>query len=239
MRDAVVLLGAILLFAAGAGAQGNLPDSVRPAARVQQSATPSSGDSSQVFALTIAPATVAPAVAAALPEPPTPRGPVPQNQPTVYGVFQTFNWQLYGGYNFFRFYMVPGTTLNMNGFQIDMTYYPKSLWVGPEGQLIAEFGSYGGQTAKFAFAGGGPRFRWSKPRAVEAWAHGLVGYSHFLPQTIFGGQSSFAYEVGGGVDILAHHHRIAYRLGGDMIGTRFFHTYQYSPIATVGIVYKF
>jgi len=234
MRDALLVLGAILLFAAGAGAQENLADSSQASAPALQPGGPA-GASSPEWAL----ATPPPALSAALPESPEPRGPVPQQQPSVYGVFQTFNWQLYGGYNFFRFYMVPGTTLNMNGFQIDMTYYPHSLWIGPEGQLIAEWGSYQGQTAKFAFAGGGPRFRWSKPRAVEVWAHGLVGYSHFLPQTIFGGQSSFGYEVGGGVDIIAHHHRIAYRFGGDMIATQFFNTHQYSPMATAGLVYKF
>ena len=236
MRDAAVLLGAILLFAAGAGAQGNIADSSQPSAGAPQLARPVLG-SAQEWALAVAPPTGA-GTAVALPASPEPRGPVPQ-QPGVQGVFQTFNWQLYGGYNFFRFYMVPGTTLNLNGFQIDMTYYPKSLWVGPEGQLIGELGSYGGQTAKFAFAGGGPRFRWSKPRAVEVWAHGLVGYSHFRPQTIYGGQSSFGYEVGAGADVIAHHHRIAYRFGADMVGTRFFNTHQYSPLVTAGIVYKF
>ena len=240
MRDAVVLLGAILFLAANASAQGNPGESLPPDPPASQlMGVQSEPESSPLLALATASAARAPGTSGeAFPSSPAPRAPSPQ-QPTVYGVFQTFNWQLYGGYTYVRFYEVPGVTKNLNGFEIGMVYYPKGLWVGAEGQLVGAFGSQAGTTAKFALAMGGPRFRWSKPRAVELWAHGLVGGTHFIPQTPYGSQSSFAYEVGGGVDILAHHHRIAYRAGADMVGTRYFNTYQYSPLITAGIVYKF
>jgi hypothetical protein len=157
----------------------------------------------------------------------------------VYGVFQNFDWQAYAGYTFFRFYEVPNITQNMNGFNFSVAYYPRGGWVAAEGEFVAAFGSQAGVTSKFVLGMGGARFRWSAPRAVEVWVHGLAGGSHFTPQTAFGGQSAFGYEVGGGVDVNAHHHRMAYRLQGDMVGTRYFGTYQYSPKISAGIVYKF
>ncbi|HYL46224.1 MAG TPA: hypothetical protein VEU52_04300, partial [Candidatus Limnocylindrales bacterium] len=87
--------------------------------------------------------------------------------------------------------------------------------------------------------GGGPRFRWSLPRGLELWGHGLVGYSHFAPQTPFGGQNAFAFEVGAGVDINVRHQKWALRFAGDMIGSHYFGTEQYSPKASAGVVYKF
>lgn len=86
---------------------------------------------------------------------------------------------------------------------------------------------------------GGPRFRWQGPRGIELFAHGMAGFSKFLPQTPYGGQISLAYEGGGGVDIGLYHQRIAYRVQVDAVGTRFFHTNQLSPKISFGVVYKF
>lgn len=240
MRHTAFLFGAILLFTASAGAQANREDSLLPASPVPAAAgVPSAADHSTAFALAVSPAAGAlgapgPALSGS-----SAAGQPAAQQPTVYGVFQNYNWQLYAGYAFVRFYEVPSITQTMNGFMIGMVYYPRGGWVGGDGELTAAFGSQAGRTSKFLLAMGGPRFRWSKPRALELWAHGLAGGTHFLPQTVYGSQSAFAYEAGGGVDVNAHHRRLAYRLEADMVGTRYFNTYQYSPKVTVGIVFKY
>lgn len=243
MQRTAFLFGAILLFTANAGAQVNLVPSAQSASSALEVAqTPgitSSPALPQTFALAISPvARPFRAPSSAAPNSSASSDPAAQ-QPPVYGVFQVFNWQLYGGYAFVRFYEVPQTVVNLNGFELGMVYYPGGKWIGLEGKLLGGFGSQAGTTAKFVVASGGPRFRWAAPRGMELWAHGLVGGTHFLPQTPFGGQSAFAYEAGGGVDIGAHNRRIAYRLGAGMVGTRYFSTYQYSPVFTVGIVYKY
>jgi len=156
----------------------------------------------------------------------------------VQNVFQQYNWQAYVGYTYVRFFQTPDVSLNTNGFNFGIVYYMKS-WVGADGEFVATFGSQYGDTAKFLLGMGGLRFRWSAPRGLELWAHGLVGGSHYLPQTANGGQGALAYELGGGVDINAHHQRWAYRIAIDAVGTQYFNTYQFSPKASAGIVFKF
>jgi hypothetical protein len=234
MRHMVFLSGVILIFASGAAAQLN------PA--------------NPLFAGSSAPALAAPAPAAhvlfafapsagtamATPGPSAFASSAPAEPPQgVYGVFQDFNWQAYAGYTFLRFYEVPNITQNLNGFNFSVTYYPGGRWFAADGELVAAFGSQAGVSSNFVLGMGGARLRWSAPRAVEVWVHGLAGGSHLTPQAPFGGQSAFAYEGGGGVDVNAHHHRMAYRLQGDLVGTRYFGTYQYSPKISAGIVYKF
>jgi hypothetical protein len=237
MRHTAFLFGAIIFFTTCAGAQANLGDSLLPPSPAPAAAgVPSAADQSTAFALATSPAAGAPGPAISGSSAP---GESAAQQPTVYGVIKNYNWQLYLGYAFVRFYEVPAITQTMNGLEIGMVYYPRGGWVGGDGELVGALGSQAGFTSKFALAMGGPRFRWSKPRALELWAHGLVGGTHFLPQTVFGSQSAFAYEVGGGVDVNAHHRRLAYRAEADMVGTRYFNTYQYSPIVTVGVVFKF
>lgn len=156
----------------------------------------------------------------------------------VTGVFEHYSWQVSGGYSFIRFYELPSITQNMNGFNFSLVYYFKD-WIGVDGEFVAAFGSQAGVPAHFLFGGGGPRFRWSAPRGLEVWGHGLLGHTHFTPQTADGPQGAFAYELGGGVDINAHHQRWAYRIEGDVIGSHYFGTYQFSPRLSAGIVFKF
>jgi hypothetical protein len=160
-------------------------------------------------------------------------------RPTVQGVFQTYNWEAYAGYTFFRFYLTPQFTNNMNGLNLGLVWYPGGRWFGPDGEFIGTFGSSGPYTTKFVAGMGGGRVRWAARNELEVWAHGLAGISNFLPQTALGSQSSFVYEVGGGVDLNVHHKRIALRVSGDMIGTRYFTTYQYSPKISAGFVFKY
>lgn len=157
---------------------------------------------------------------------------------TVYSVHVNYNWQAYFGYTFFRFYEVPGTQLDTNGFNYSMQYYFFD-WFGLDGEFAATKTRQSATNGWFLFGGGGPRFRWSGPRGIELWGHVLVGYSNFTPQTPFGDQQAFAYTAGGGADINILRSRWAWRLGADMVASRYFSTYQYSPKAFTGIVFKF
>ena len=245
MRVAVGLLGAILVFAFNAHAEIN-PNYTLP----QVSPAPTEFDSivtsqpAPMFAL------ATPAEPAASSEP----GPAATNAsassdssaqqepPSVYGVFQNYNWQIYAAYSLFRFYLVskPNTILTLNGLDVGIVYFvPKFTWLGVEGQFIGEYGGFLGYTAKFGVGQAGLRYRWSAPHGLVLWAHGLIGGTKFVPRTAYGSETALAYEAGGGVDVGAHHRRIAYRLELDMVGTRYFNTYQYSPRISVGVVFKY
>lgn len=158
----------------------------------------------------------------------------------VQGVFRTYRWQAYAGYTFFRFYETshPTRNENQNGANWSIVYYWKD-WLGIDGEMSATHGHQNNEDSWFLFGGGGPRFRWSGPRGLELWGHALFGRSHFTPQTPFGPQEAFAYEVGGGVDIGGHYKRWAIRVSGDMIGSHYFSTYQFSPKISTGFVFKF
>jgi hypothetical protein len=127
----------------------------------------------------------------------------------------------------------------MNGFDLGITYYPTSSWLGADGDVFAEFGSFSNRSSRFTDYLGGVRARWLGPRNLELWAHGLVGSAKFVPVTTSGGQTAFSYEAGGGVDLGIPHRRLAYRVQADMVGTRLFHTYQFSPKISFGVVFKF
>jgi hypothetical protein len=234
MRRICVLAGLIVMFASVAGAQTNaiqswnlssvsLVPSPFPAAAAA-AANPSGSLGQPGGFASSSPLNLA-------------TNPAPEPQ-QVQGVFVQYDWAAYFGYTFFKFYEVPGLTPNSNGFNFSVQYFFKE-WLAADGEFVATHLTQNGQGGWFQFGGGGARFRWALPRGVEIWAHGLAGYSHFHPQTSFGGQADFAYELGGGIDINAHHQKWAYRLGGDMIGTTFFGTHQYSPKFSAGVVYKF
>jgi hypothetical protein len=158
---------------------------------------------------------------------------------SVQGVFPNSDWQAYIGYTFLRFYVVPGSEVNNNGFDGSLAYYYRGGWFGGEGELVGAFGSLSGQTSNFFLGAGGPKIRWSAPGGTDLWAHALVGGANFSPQTIYGKEAALAYELGAGIDIASRHQRIAYRIEADAVGTRFFGTYQYSPKISVGVVYRF
>lgn len=166
-------------------------------------------------------------------------GEPPAQRPGVYGVFENYKWQAYVGYAFFRFFAFPSRKENMNGVDLGLVYYPTGSRFGVDGDILGEFGTFLNHSSHFTDYLGGPRFRWQGPRGIEFWAHGMVGYAKFLPQTAEGGQTAFSYEAGGGVDIALYRRRIAYRIEADAVGTKFFHTDQVSPKISVGVVYKF
>jgi hypothetical protein len=157
----------------------------------------------------------------------------------VIGVRKIYPFQLYVGYTYLRFYEVPGTDVGTNGFNYSIVYYPKD-WIGPDGEFVLTLGDQYPYQARFLLGMGGVRVR-AMPfqRNIELWGHVLAGRSHFVPQTAYGGQGAFAYEVGGGVDLNTPNGRYAIRAGADMVGTRYFGTEQFSPKISVGFVYKF
>ena len=234
MRHVAMLLGGLLVVACAASAQESFsvhevlasPSSIAAAGRNEIAS-----DTSDGFALT-------PPASASLPLPDA----LPQGRYGVGGVqsiVPNYNFQLYGGYTFVRVFVLPGTSVSRNGFDMSLSYYFKGGYFGMEGALTTTFGNISGQNSNFLFAAGGPRVRWAAPRGLDLWAHGLGGWSHFGPQTPFGSREAPGYEVGGGVDINAHRQRLAYRLEADMISTRFFGTSQYSPKFSAGVVFKF
>ena len=237
MKYISVLFAGLLLVAVNSGAQSNFGDSVTLAtpsflsyaATATMPATPASpaADSPTVFASPAfaSPAPAAPAVPAAMPQ-------------DVQGVFNKYSWDLYAGYTFFRFYEVPGTTSSMNGGNLSAVYYYRD-WLGADAEVMATYGSQPGQNSWLVFGGIGPRFRYVGPKGIDLWAHAMIGGMFIDPQTPYGGQGALAGLAGVGVDLNAHHRHVALRVAIDGVASRFFNTYQISPKASVGIVYKF
>lgn len=234
MRYLGVLIGAILLAAMQAGAQGSVPSSL--------SLDPSSGASLHFLnvpaaaSFVAAPETNAPDFSGLYP------ATSPATQSTapygIKGVFGDYSTQVFAGFTFFPFYKVPGTIENMPGVDISMAYYLKYL-VAADVEGFGTLGSTNGQTTHFAFFGAGPRVRYVSSRGPEIWAHVLAGFAHSGPETLYVNPTGFAFEAGGGIDFGMPHRRWMYRLEGDLIGTRLFGTYQYSPKVAAGIVFKF
>lgn len=221
MRYGLFLFGLIVLLASGASAQAGSGPSLLLGLPMPA----------------FAPAAVSPASATALLAAPAPAAGDAAEPQGVYGVFQTYNWQFYAGYTFVRFYELPGTTRNLNGFDFSVQYCFKGKWAA-DGEFSTGFASQSGASDRFVAGLGGARYRLTASRSGELWIHGLAGAAHFLPQTPFGGESALAYAVGGGVDVTPRHRRLGYRLQVDMLGTRFFGTHQYNPEVSAGIVYK-
>jgi hypothetical protein len=162
-----------------------------------------------------------------------------KQQSDVVKVLPSYNWQVFGGYTFIRFHASPIIVASRNGFSYSVQYFYKKGWFGGDGEFVAAFGSVSGFSSHFLTGMGGARVRWLASGGVELWGHGLAGTSHFSPRTPYGNQDAFGYEVGGGVDITAHHRHFAYRVQGDMVGTRFYSANQYSPRISTGVVLKF
>src|SRR5690348_699373 len=80
-------------------------------------------------------------------------------RPNVYSVFETYKWQLYGGYAFYRFYAFPHQTETMNGVNVALSFYPTANWFGAEADIFGELGSFQHRSSKFASYLGGARAR--------------------------------------------------------------------------------
>ncbi|MGA2509667.1 MAG: hypothetical protein ABSG27_05505 [Candidatus Acidiferrales bacterium] len=157
----------------------------------------------------------------------------------VYGVTQNFNFQAYAGFTYLRFYELPTTTGNLDGFNFSVVYYPHGGRLGVDGELVAVFAPQGGVNTTLVMAMGGARYRFPTNRGFEPWVHALGGGAHFSPQTPFGGQGALGVELGGGIDLIPRRSRLSYRVQADLVETFFFGTYQANPKVSIGIVYNF
>jgi hypothetical protein len=233
MKYTIFLFALICLLTPRASAQDSQP---RPLQVTSPEATVASEPAKMFASVTLVPAASLPELSEGVP---SGSDPSPRPQAAVQSVYHSYSFQAYLGYTFVRFYAFPGREVNRNGLDLSMSYFFKKGLLGVEGALTGTFGSIANETSDFLLAAGGPRVRWSGPRGLELWAHGLLGDAHFGPRLANLTQDGLAYELGGGVDISAHSQRIAYRLEADMIGSRLYHTTQYSPKVSAGIVFKF
>jgi hypothetical protein len=250
MRYISVLVGVILLAALSAAAQqyiaGPASLSPEPDARV---ATPAPiAQNASLFALaspildtavkTPAPPAQKMFMPAAFADPvilaPS-SAPEPQAIP---GVFENYSWQAYAGYTFVRFYELPAVAENQNGVNGGITWFYND-WLGVDVEALGVHGTLGGASSWTMFVGVGPRLRMWAGRNLEVFGHTLIGGAAFWPDTPYGSQGAFGYELGGGVDFRPHRSRFSLRLQGDLLGTRFFQTNQWSPKVSAGLVYKF
>ncbi|MGB8543042.1 MAG: hypothetical protein WCD49_15540 [Candidatus Acidiferrales bacterium] len=154
------------------------------------------------------------------------------------GVFENYSWQAYVGYTFVRFYELPNVAENQNGVNGGATWFYND-WLGFDVEALGAHGTLGGASSWTVFVGVGPRVRMWAGRNIEVFGHTLIGGAAFWPDTPYGSQGAFGYELGGGVDLRPHRSKFALRLEGDVLGTRFFQTNQWSPKVSAGIVYKF
>lgn len=152
-------------------------------------------------------------------------------------VLEDYKWEAYFGFTFVRFRALPGYSANRGGFNYSMVYCLNNR-IAADGEFTWGRGSQRGVPSKFLLGLGGVRFRWDERLGVNLWLHGLGGRAQYTPQTPFGGQTAFGYELGGGADFNTHS-RLALRVEGDMVGTRFFGASQYSPKISTGIVFQF
>ena len=154
----------------------------------------------------------------------------------VFGVFPSYKWQVYVGYTFIRFYVIPGVENNTNGLDFSVAYYFRDR-VAVDGELAITGGTYTGQNSQFFMGMGGLRYR--HPLGETAvWIHGLAGEAHFSPQTPYGSEDGFGYELGGGIDVSPRRLRVSLRLEADVVGSHLYGTYQYSPKISFGLVFK-
>jgi hypothetical protein len=254
MRHVLFLLGLVFIVTGASYAQSSAANPLLLAAPFTIS---SAGDVSAVptlpsaTALSLSPASVASSpgdsfaansfAANPFSNGPISSAPAPTAEPDpqyVQGVFVNYNWQAYLGYTYTHFSAQGGISRNQNGFNWGIVRYFNS-WFGVEGEMFATHDSPNNESSWFLFGGGGPRFRWEARRGIEVFAHALVGYSHLTPQTAFGNQEAFGYELGGGADFPTPWRRIDLRAGADMIGTRYFSNNQFNPKVYGGVVFKF
>jgi hypothetical protein len=243
MRHVLIVLGVVLFVTGSSSAQSNPENPLLLAAPFSINSTDagslSSTSSSPSLAYSPPKETAAPVVAlAANPFPSAPALATSAEPQYVQGVFVNYSWQVYAGYTFDHFDGPHGISRNQNGFNYSLVYYFNS-WFGLDGEMMATHDSPNNQSSWFLFGGGGPRFRWEARKGIELWAHALVGYSHLTPQTAFGNQGAFGYELGGGADFPTPFRRLALRAGIDMVGTRYFNDNQYNPKVFGGVVFKF
>jgi hypothetical protein len=140
------------------------------------------------------------------------------------------------GYTFAAFQETPSLSSNNSGVNATAIYYDGKA--GVEADFTDTYGSESGKTSQLLFAGGGVHYQLPHYRSFKPWIHGDAGYAYLSPKLSVGSDDAFGFKAGGGFDVFPRRGRIGYRVSADLIGTRFFSTYQLSPEVTVGIVFK-
>ena len=174
----------------------------------------------------------------AVPSPADPATPSPKPR-FVYGGRDDYRWQLSLGFAWVRFRSSVFDSSEF-GVKTTVTYFLND-WLGLEGSFTGAFGgaiSAGGNDAKIALYGGGPKVAWRKGR-WEPWLHGIFGGAREGPQTAAaGGRNSYSIMAGGGADYRWNPH-LSYRAEGDYVQTRLFHQNQASFLLAGGVVIHF
>jgi len=154
-------------------------------------------------------------------------------------------WQISLGYQYNRDNLV-GSPFNTDGANASVVRF-FGRWIGAEVQVGAGFGHTGATTnppnikAQSVLLGAGPRLALRNKTRYEPWAHVVVGLEHFrFSQTagVLGSNNALAGAAGGGLDILLDDH-LAFRIEGDVLGSRFFSTNQRHFQAVSGLVLNF
>lgn len=133
MKHLGFVLGAIILFALSTGAQinsGTPATSMSTTQDAVQNTAALAPAANTLYAAALTPATPSSPLA-------QPAQPDPAPASLVQGVFQTYNLQAYVGYTFFRMYLDPKLTNNMNGLNLGLDYYPGGGWIGVDGSSSA------------------------------------------------------------------------------------------------------
>jgi hypothetical protein len=160
---------------------------------------------------------------------------VPPPPPVEY--YPSYAFQGFIGFDYFRFYEVPGIRINMPGVYGSMAYY-LTRNLGVEGVLAGGFGNQYGEKARMSFVGAGARFRYPVGYRIEPFVHADFGHSHYVPQTAYGSQGAMGVVAGGGVDYRLRRW-ISIRGEGNVLFTRFFGANQYSPLIVGGVVFNY
>ena len=234
MRYAFSLFAAVLLCATISSAQVTGEQSLMATTPSVPAFTQISlGIPALTSSLNAMPAAVAPVLVPTLSA--VPAAAVPPPPPVEY--YPSYAFQGFVGFDFIRFYQIPGVRLNLPGVYASMAYFlTKNL--GVEGTLAGGFGTQFGENARMSFAGGGARFRYPVGYRIEPFVHADFGYAHYVPQTANGKQDAIGIVAGGGVDYRLRRW-ISVRGEGNVLYSRFFGANQFSPLIAGGVVFNY
>jgi hypothetical protein len=141
--------------------------------------------------------------------------------------------ELSASYSYMHFSATPA--VNLNGAELG-GQYKIADWLGVAGDLTGEYGKVGGVSSSVYSYLVGPQVTW--PRRISPFAHLLLGEAHFDG----GGfaSRSFAWDIGGGVDMRIHNGRFSWRIiQGDVLPTHLGSIQQHNTRVSTGIVVRF
>lgn len=135
-------------------------------------------------------------------------------------------------------YILQGYTIWMNGASASAAFHVNNCFV-----VVGDFGVYHGHIPQ-GFTGQtytfGPRFLYHRSDRFVPFVQALFGGSHFSASTsgIRGGGNEFAFDVGGGADLLGPSGRFAVRPQFEYVGIRSNGSITTAVRLGIGIVYR-